>query len=372
MVFVGDDLGAWLIGLLADRGRRRLTTVVLGTDQERGLRSAGTAAVQLTANELRPGDDEQAEQLARVISEVFGEPVPGAAVAGDATVLEAVQAGIAGQLAVLDDASLTGTGQSSSEVLGVAGALVAAKLTGHLVREIVVRGARGGPLEPLASQLNHDLTHLQGQRIEDVLGQLAGEVREALARLDGTCAVATAPVATEQLPAAMAEVTGRDDATAALPEPRSRPSLSFPAQLTQRTVPLSDGLPRTMLAIEVQAHRQLEQATVLMTCITGPPGAATIPPPARLYWHPRQVSTTIAQGASNLINVARAGPLPPGALMDTPDLELPWSLPDGHWQVELQLTAMGYLALLITATFNVSPTNGFPIQRLEWLTLTPS
>ena len=128
-----------------------------------------------------------------------------------------------------------------------------------------------------------------------------------------------------------------------------------------------------MLAIEVQAHRELEQATVVMTGITGPPHAATIPPPARLYWYPaRQTSPMIAQGASNLINVARAGPLPHGVVMDTPDLDLPWSLPDGQWQVELQLTAKGYPALRITAMFKVSPADGFPIQGLEWLTLTSS
>ncbi len=64
MVFVADDLAAWLIGLLADRGRRRLTTVLLGTEQERALRSAASAAIQQTARDLRPVDDEQAEQVA--------------------------------------------------------------------------------------------------------------------------------------------------------------------------------------------------------------------------------------------------------------------------------------------------------------------
>jgi hypothetical protein len=58
--------------------------------------------------------------------------------------------------------------------------------------------------------------------------------------------------------------------------------------------------------------------------------------------------------------------------MDTPDLTLPWSLANGQWQVELQLTATGYPALLITATFSVSPAEGFPVQSLEWLTLTAS
>lgn len=48
-VFVADDLGAWLAGLLADPGYKKLTTTVPGSDQERVLRSAGIAAVRLTA-----------------------------------------------------------------------------------------------------------------------------------------------------------------------------------------------------------------------------------------------------------------------------------------------------------------------------------
>ena len=63
-------------------------------------------------------------------------------------------------------------GQSSAEVLGVPGTVLAEKLTGHLVREIMLRGSGGGPLTPLADQLNHDLTHLQGQRVEDMLARL--------------------------------------------------------------------------------------------------------------------------------------------------------------------------------------------------------
>ena len=62
---------------------------------------------------------------------------------------------------MLDDAELTGTGQSSADLLGVPGAVLADKLTGHLVREIIVRGSGGGPLTPLAGQFNHELTRLQ-------------------------------------------------------------------------------------------------------------------------------------------------------------------------------------------------------------------
>jgi tetratricopeptide (TPR) repeat protein len=204
--FVADDLGAWLVALLADAGRKKLTTLALGTDQERALRRAATTAVKLTARDLRPQGGERAEELAMVVSEVFRAPVPDAPLAEHPTVLEALQAGIAGQLTPLDDRSLTGTGKSSADVLEVSAAVLAQKLTGHLVREIVVRGARGGPLAPLAAQLNHDATHLQGQRIENILGRLDDEVRKALAPLDTTHVAA----ALAQLPAPVAGVIGRD------------------------------------------------------------------------------------------------------------------------------------------------------------------
>jgi hypothetical protein len=184
MAFVADDLTAWLVGLLADRSRRRLSTLVLGTDQERALRSAATAAVEQVSREVRPGDDEQAEHVALVISEVFREPAAASPLAEHQTMLESLQAGIAGQLAVLDDATLTGQRQSSADLLGVPGTVLAEKLTGNLLREIMVRGSRGGPLEPLAAQLNHDVTHIQGQQIHDAVRQLRGEILEALARLD--------------------------------------------------------------------------------------------------------------------------------------------------------------------------------------------
>ena len=142
MVFVADDLTAWLIGLLADAGRKKLTTLVLGTAQERALRSAATAAVRLTAERLRPDDDEHAEHMAMVISQVFSDPVPAARLSGHETVLETLQAGIAGQLAVLDDASLTGTAKSSADVLEVPGSVLAEELTGSLFWEIVARGAQ--------------------------------------------------------------------------------------------------------------------------------------------------------------------------------------------------------------------------------------
>jgi hypothetical protein len=193
VVFVADALGAWLVEQLADAGRKKLTELVLGSEQERALRRAADAAVLATA-EMSPSGGEQAGQVAMVISEVFREPVPDAPLAGPVMLLEGLQAGIAGQLAVLDDAELTGTGQSAADLLGVPGTVLADRLTGHLVREIIVRGSGGGPLTPLADQLNHELTRLQGQRIEGMLARLAREVRDALPRPDSGVTVAGRPL----------------------------------------------------------------------------------------------------------------------------------------------------------------------------------
>ncbi len=121
MVFVADDLAAGLIGVLADAGRKKLTRLVLGSDQERALQRAAAAAIEATAAELDPSGGDRAGQLAMVVSEVFRDPAPDARVAGRATLLEAVQAGIAERLAVLDDAAVTGTGQSSGRGAGPAG-----------------------------------------------------------------------------------------------------------------------------------------------------------------------------------------------------------------------------------------------------------
>lgn len=114
MVLIADDLAAWLTALLADMGRKKLTSVLLGTEQERALRSAATAAVWQTAEELHPGDSEQAGHVAWRISQVFSQAVSNPPLAVHSTVLEALQAGIAGQLVVLDGASMTKSGQSSA------------------------------------------------------------------------------------------------------------------------------------------------------------------------------------------------------------------------------------------------------------------
>jgi uncharacterized protein YidB (DUF937 family) len=205
--FVADDLAAWLIGLIADAGLKKLTVFIRGTDQERALRSVAENAIQRTALELVPAGDGGAEDFARIIHQVFGEPASSAEPTGRTTLLEALQAAVADRLAVLGNTEITGTERSSAELLGVTVPVLTETLTRHLVQEIISQGAKGGPLTPLAAQLNHDWTHLQTQQLVGLVGDLAAAMQDALNRLDAAqrAALQTLPpsVAGRQL----AEVT---------------------------------------------------------------------------------------------------------------------------------------------------------------------
>ena len=182
MAFVVDDLGAWLVGLLADAGRRKLVTFVLGDEQVRALHQACRAALTATAAELRPGDAAAADEVAMVVGEVFKTPAQ--PVGEHGTLLEDLRAGIAARLAVLDDPDITTEpGWSSADALGVSAAEVAETLASRLVREITGRGARGGPLEPLANQLGHDRSFLLGLRLEGKINHMDSLLAAMLAVL---------------------------------------------------------------------------------------------------------------------------------------------------------------------------------------------
>jgi len=103
--------------------------------------------------------------------------------ADHSTIVQSLQAGVARQMEVLSDPDLTGTGLSSAELLGVPAATMAEKLTGHLLREIIIRGTGGGPLSSLANQLNHDVSHMKGQQIEGMVERLSSQVLEAFTEL---------------------------------------------------------------------------------------------------------------------------------------------------------------------------------------------
>jgi TPR repeat protein len=168
---------------MADTGRRRLGVWLFGTDQERALREAADAAIEATARQIHAGpatadDPQDAEYLAQVIDQVFQQPpMPAESLAGYPTLLQGLQAEVGARLAVLADRQRTGVGKSSAELLGVSVPMLTDRLTGHLLHELLARGAGGGPLAALADQLNHDRTFLQGQQLSSQLNQLLQDLQ---------------------------------------------------------------------------------------------------------------------------------------------------------------------------------------------------
>jgi tetratricopeptide (TPR) repeat protein len=267
MVFVADDLTSWLIGLLADAGRKKLVTLVLGSEQDRALQQAATAAVERTARDLCQ-DEDRARHLALVIGQVFGErAAPRAPSDLHDTLLEQLQAGISTQLAVLDDVSLTGTGQSSSDVLGISSGVIAARLTTRMLQEIISAGAQGGPLSGLASQLNHDRTHLlakrtflQSERVEGKVDRLQDLLMELLTTAsDGSPGQAELgmPIP-RQLPPDDAHFTGRGRYLVQLDELLERSRGKHATALVITAIAGTAGVGKTALAIH-WAHRVQDQ-----------------------------------------------------------------------------------------------------------------
>ena len=147
-----------------------------------------------------------------VVGEVFREPTPDAVLVRQATLLEALQAGIAASWLSWTIRTSRAPGSRRRRLLGVPGVVLAETLAGHLVREIVVRGSQGGPLAPLADQLNHDVTHLQGQRLEGMLAQVVGLVLGHY-QVSGTPAAPRKPVRLAPRPVVLA---GREELLADL------------------------------------------------------------------------------------------------------------------------------------------------------------
>lgn len=179
-MFLADGLSAWLAALLADSGRKKLAHLLTGTDEQgRALRSVATAAIKATAAELSPEEPARADYLATVIDDLFKAPIreePGDA---NTAAAEALAAAVGAQLAILDNASITGVNRSAADELGISTKELTEKLYGNLVRQISYTGSRGGPLEPLANALGHETTQSEVRRLAAVVED--GFTRQAAA-----------------------------------------------------------------------------------------------------------------------------------------------------------------------------------------------
>jgi hypothetical protein len=156
--------------------------------------------------------------------------------------------------------------------------------------------------------------------------------------------------------------------TAARNSSSGRSVAVFPANFTHRVIPLNDGgHPGSLLALLITAEAALDNCKCILTAVTGPPDVETIPVPTTLPWHPsRAAEIDVAQGATELICVARVGPFPPEALIDSTNQTLPWMLPEGAWRLDLQLTAKSHVAQLISAVITVRDQVGVLRHDIEW------
>jgi tetratricopeptide (TPR) repeat protein len=186
-----------------------------------------------------------------VIDQVFGEPLHRASVARDATLLEEIQAEVWAQLAPLDDANLTGVGQSSAQLLGIPAVVLAEHLASRLLQEIIVRGSGGGPLAPLADQLNHDVTHLRQQRIEGMLAAVLDAVTTAMDTVTSSGVSTPVAAAAHTLPADVASFTGREIELEQLMAAADRPG--GPGVIGISAIGGMPGVGKTALAVRI-AH----------------------------------------------------------------------------------------------------------------------
>ena len=175
-VFVVDDLVNWLVERLADAGYQKLKTLVGGSDQARALKKAVRAAVQATVGEIGPIGGAEADRAADQINRAFRRRDPVPLPPGQPTLLEALQAGIARQLSILDD-----TGQPVVAFRRCRSARWRPTCPVTWYARSSSRGSRGGALAPLADQLNADLSQLREQRIESKVGQVLDRLGDALA-----------------------------------------------------------------------------------------------------------------------------------------------------------------------------------------------
>ena len=268
-----DYFGSWLFGLVADRATRWFTNALIGDEVDRAIRQAALAAAGCAAQELLPDDlldrDRAAGLLIEAIDAAFaGAPDDGLAESGAATLLEAVNSGIAARILPL--AELGAGNGGSLPTVRVAAPAVARQLSTQLVREIIVRGARGGPLKPLADQLNHEFTRLQGQQALAQGQQALAQGAQALAQGEQTLAMLedlvesvarilahldeakAGPRALSTLPPDAAWFTGREAEIDRLIK-NLHPDAVRPGVITIDTIDGMAGVGKTALAVHV-AH----------------------------------------------------------------------------------------------------------------------
>jgi Effector-associated domain 2 len=158
-------LVAWIVAVLADQTLARGRAVILGKPEQVALQ----AALRLACKALL--DDVPAsarEPLARALAERLSDP-PAIAFDGVSSVTDFLLYDLKLRIAPLADPSITPSGKSYFDELGVDGAAIVDQLPLKIVRSIQQAATRFPQLHALSTQINADLLLDRVNRILDAV-----------------------------------------------------------------------------------------------------------------------------------------------------------------------------------------------------------
>jgi hypothetical protein len=167
---------AWLVALLGDQTLRGVTRVLLGNRDRRAFESALSAAMTVTiAAVLQDVPPASRDALERALRERFAEP-PASVLDGRTRVRTALIDAVQDQIGPLADPSITPSGRSFLEEIGVDAGQLRDDLAQVAIRGIEQVGPGFPALTPLVTQLNADgiveLGEAVGAKVDNILASI--------------------------------------------------------------------------------------------------------------------------------------------------------------------------------------------------------
>jgi hypothetical protein len=167
---------AWLVALLGDHTLRGVTRVLLGNRDRRAFESALSAAMTVTvATVVQDVPPASRDALERALRERFAEP-PASVLDGRTRVRTALIDAVQDQIGPLADPSITPSGRSFLEEIGVDAGQLRDDLAQVAIRGIEQVGPRFPALTPLVTQLNADgiveLGEAVGTKVDNILASI--------------------------------------------------------------------------------------------------------------------------------------------------------------------------------------------------------
>lgn len=164
---------AWLVALLGDHAVGGLTRVLLGSPERRRFAAAMAAATRVTvASVIQCAPAAARDVLAAALTERFAQP-PARVLDGRTRVRTALVAAIQDQISPLADPTLTDSGRSFLQEIGVDAVLLRDNLADVAIRSIEQVGPEFPALTPLVTQLNADgiveLSEAIAAKVDDIL-----------------------------------------------------------------------------------------------------------------------------------------------------------------------------------------------------------